>query len=163
MSYSRKQILIAAGAGVLLLLVFFGYLIWLNNQPPVLARSPERDPLSNVPNSIKLNPLRDRSSEYAADKFLLAMRDGKCDELLADWKKDYRRKYANYICDAEARHPLVSWRIVDWEDAPPLRILQYRGKRANAPGEKGVYKELFSVTLDHRSGEWTVTKYDAMY
>lgn len=163
MSYSRNQIAIAVGAGLLLIFTFIGYLFWLNSQPPVLARSEERDPLSGTPNSIKLNPLRDRSSEYAAAKFMRAMRDGQCDELLADWKKDYRRKYASYICDAEARHPLTSWEIVDWEDAPPLRILHYRGKRESTPGQKGVYKELFSVTLDNRSGEWTVTKYDAMY
>jgi len=28
MEYSRNQIAIAAGAGVLLVLIFFGYLIW---------------------------------------------------------------------------------------------------------------------------------------
>jgi hypothetical protein len=163
MEFSRTQIAIAAGAGALLLVIFLGYLLWLNNQGPVLSRSEERDPLSGTPNSISLNPLRDRSSERAAAKFIRAMRDGQCKQELADWEKDYRRKYAAFICDSEARHPLLSWEVVDWEDAPPLRILHYSGKRRNAPDQRGTYKELFSVTLDNRSGDWVVTKYDAMY
>jgi hypothetical protein len=52
---------------------------------------------------------------------------------------------------------------VDWEDNPPLRILHYRGKRLTAPGQSGTYKELFSVTLENKDGDWVVTKYDAMY
>lgn len=162
MDYSRTQVGIAIGAGVLIVLVFLGYLLWLNSQGPVLSRSEERDTLTGVPNSINLNPLRDRSSERAANQFIRAMRDGQCTDELADWEKDYRRKYARFICDSEARHPLISWNLVDWEDAPPIRILKYRGKRYNTPGEKGVYRELFSVTLENR-GEWVVTKYDAMY
>jgi hypothetical protein len=163
MDFSRTQIAIAAGAGALLLFVFFGYLMWLNNQGPVLERSADRDPLSGIPNSIKLNPLRDRSSEREAAKFIKAMRDGNCDELLADWKKDYRKKYAKFICDSEAQHPLVTWDLVEWEDAPPLRILHYRGKRRYNPAEKKSYRELFSVTLEKKDGDWVPTKYDAMY
>ncbi|HZQ22657.1 MAG TPA: hypothetical protein VFA89_07635 [Terriglobales bacterium] len=154
---------IAVGAGVLVVLVFLGYLAWLNNQGPVLAKSDDHDPLSGVPNSISLNPLRDRSSEHAASQFIRAMRDGHCEEELAKWEKDYRKKYAAFICDSEAKHPLVSWELVDWEDTPPLRILHYRGRRRNAPDQKGTYKELFSVTLEPKDGEWIVTKYDAMY
>ncbi len=163
MQFSRTQIAIAAGAGALLLVVFFGYLIWLNGQPPVLSRSADVDPLSGTPNSIDLNPLRDRTSERAAAQYLRAMRDGNCNQQLADWEKDYRKKYAAFICDSEAKHPLISWEVVDWEDTPPLRILHYRGKRRTTPGQKGTYKELLSVTLDNQSGEWVVTKYDAMY
>ena len=146
-----------------MLFVFLGYLIWLNNQGPVLARSEDHDPLSGIPNSISLNPLRDRESERAANKFIRAMRDGKCKEELADWQKDYRRKYAAFICDSEGRHPLISWELAEWEDAPPLRILHYRGKRYNAPGQPGTYTELFAVTVDHRTGEWVASKYEAMY
>lgn len=163
MEFSRNQIAIAAGAGVLLLVVFFGYLIHLNGQGPVLDRSPERDPLSGTPNSISLNPLRDRSSERVAAKFIRSMRDGNCQQELADWNKDYRKKYAAFICSSEAQHPLVSWEVADWEDTPPLRILHYRGKRLNAPDQKGTYKELFSVTLERKGFEWVVTKYDSMY
>src|ERR1700691_2696339 len=101
MQFDRTQIAIAVGAGVLLLLVFFGYLIWLNNQGPVLSISPDRDPLSGTPNSISLNPFRDRSSEHVASKYLDAMRSGQCKEELAHWEKDYRRKYAAFICDSE--------------------------------------------------------------
>jgi hypothetical protein len=163
MEFSRNQIGIAAGAGALLLIVFFGYLIHLNGQGPVLDRSEDRDPLSGIPNSISLNPLRDRSSEREAAKFIRSMRDGNCREELADWAKDYRKKYAAFICDSEAQHPLLSWEVADWEDTPPLRIIRYRGKRRNAPGQKGTYKELFSVTLERKGGEWVVTKYDSMY
>jgi hypothetical protein len=163
MGFSRTQMAIAAGAGVLLLLVFFGYLLWLNNQGPVLARSEERDPLSGIPNSISLNPLRDRASEREAEKFIRAMSEGHCQEELASWEKDYRKKYAAYICDSEAKHPLLSWRIAEWEDTPPLRILRYRGKRLATPGQREAYTELLSVTLEDRSGEWAVTKYDAIY
>jgi len=163
MEFSRNQIGIAAGTGVLVLLIFFGYLLHLNGQGPVLDRSEERDPLSGVPNSISLNPLRDRTSEREAAKFIRGMRDGNCKEALANWEKDYRTKYAAFICDSEARHPLISWEVADWEDSPPLRILRYRGKRRNAPDQKGTYKELFSVTLENKGGQWVVTKYDSMY
>lgn len=160
MKFSGTQIAIAIGAGVLVLMGFFGYLMWLNSQPPVLARSVEVDPLTKVPSSIRLNPLRDRSSERGANEFLRSMRDGHCHEQLADWEKDYRAKYATFICDSEAKHPLFAWKIVDWEDRPPLRILQYSGKRR---GEGSTYEGLLSVTLDSRSGAWVVTKYDALY
>ena len=163
MGFSRAQIAIAACAGVLLLLIFFGYLLWLNNQGPVLARSEERDPLSGIPNSISLNPLRDRASEREAEKFIRAMSEDHCQEELASWEKDYRKKYAAFICDSEAKHPLISWRIAEWEDTPPLRILRYRGKRLTGPGQHETYMELLSVTLENRNGEWAVTKYDAIY
>jgi hypothetical protein len=162
MAFSRTQIAIAAGAGLLVVLGFFGYLIWLNNQPPVLSRSEEVDPLSNIPISISLNPLRDRSSEHAASTYLKAMRDGHCKEQLAAWEKDYHKKYAAFICDSETKHPLVSWNITDWEDNPPLRILHYRGTRRNLE-QGGTDKEDFSVTLENQDGQWVVTKYDAMY
>jgi hypothetical protein len=163
MQFTRTQLLIALGAGALLVIVFFGYLMWLNNQGPVLSRSEDRDPLSGTPNSISLNPLRDRASEREAATFIRAMRDGRCREQLADWEKDYRRKYATFICDSEARHPLLTWKIVDWEDTPPLRILHYRGKRLMAAGEQKTYSELFSVTLERQDNGWNVTKYDAIY
>lgn len=160
MRFSKTQIAIAAGAGLLLLIAFLGYLMWLNNQPPVLAKSEDVDPLTKVPMSISLNPLRDRTSERAAAEFLRAMREGNCKQELSDWEKDYRKKYAAFICDSEAKHPLISWKVVDWEDRPPLRILEYKAKRRN---DDGTYEDLLSVTLDSRSGEWVVTKYDSLY
>jgi len=163
MASSRTQIVIAAGAGTLLIVICFGYLLWLNNQGPVLSRSEGRDPLSGIPNSISLNPLRDRSSENVAATFIRAMRDRRCQEQLANWAKDYRTKYAAFICDSEARHPLLSWELAEWEDTPPLRILRYRGKRRNVGDEKNTYMELFSVTEEKKGGEWVVTKYEAMY
>lgn len=163
MGFSRTQIAIAVSAGVLLLMVFFGYLMWLNGQGPVLDRSADVDPLSGVPNAISLNPLRDRSSERVAAHYLDAMRDGQCKQELAQWEKDYRKKYAAFICDSETKHPLVSWKLVDWEDAPPLRILHYRGKRRTTLGQKATYKELLSVTLENDGGAWEVTKYEALY
>src|ERR1700758_1941702 len=159
MGFSRIQIGIAVGAGVLVLLIFFGYLMWLNGQGPVLSRSEDRDPLSGTPNSISLNPLRDRSTERLAAQYLDAMRDGRCQEQLAQWEKDYRKKYARFICDSETQHPLLSWKLVDWEDAPPLRILHYRGRRRSNITQSGTYKELFSVTLENKGGVWEVTKY----
>src|SRR5437588_1672373 len=109
LAFSRTQIAIAAGAGALLVVIFFGYLLWLNNQGPVLSKSEGRDPLSGTPNSISLNPLRDRTSERIASEFIRAMRDGKCTEQLSKWERDYRRKYAKFICDSESEHPLLSW------------------------------------------------------
>lgn len=163
MEYSSTQIAIAAGAGGLLLVIFLGYLLYLNGHGPVLSRSEERDPLSGVPNAISLNPLRDRASEHAAAKYLKVMRDGDCQTQLADMEKDYRRNYAGFICESEARHPLISWTLVDWEDQPPLRVLQYRGKRYTDQTRKSTYEELFSATLEKKDGGWVVTKYDAMY
>lgn len=159
MKFSKLQIMIAAGAGFLVLLGFFIYLMWLNSQPPVLAKSPEIDPLTKIPISISLNPLRDRSSERAANDFLRSMRDGHCQEELADWEKDYRARRAAFICDSETKHPLLSWKIVDWEERPPLRLLYYKAKRHNDAGTE----EILSVTLDDRSGDWVVTKYDSLY
>jgi hypothetical protein len=163
MGFSRIQIGIAVAAGVLVLLAFFGYLSWLNGQGPVLSKSEERDTLSGTPESIRLNPLRDRSSEKIAAKYLRALRDGHCQQQLASWEKDYHRKYATFICSSEAQHPLISWKLVDWEDTPPLRILHYEGKRNTKAGQDETYQELFSVTLENQNGEWVVTKYDAMY
>jgi len=161
MAFTKTQIGIAVGAGLLLVAVFLGYVWWLSDQGPVLARSEERDPLSGLPVSIKMNPLRDRSTEKAAGKFLHALRDGHCDELLANWEHDYHKKYARYICASEAQHPLISWELVEWEEAPPLIILHYRGKRDSTSGATD--KELFTVTTENKNGEWIVTKYDAMY
>ena len=163
MEIPRTQLGIAAGAGGLILLIFFISLSWLNHQGPVLSRSAERDPLTGIPIEISLNPLRDRSSERTAGKFLRSMQEGHCMEELSFWTKDYRKKYATFICGSEARHPLVGWKLAEWEDAPPLRILQYRGTRLNDPSQDGTYKELLSVTLQNTSGQWVVTKYDAMY
>jgi len=163
MRSNRIQLAITFSAGALLVIFFLGYLLWLDKQGPVLSRSEGRDPLSGIPNSISLNPLRDRTSERVAGKFIRAMRDGQCEQQLGDWTKDYRKKYAKFICDSEAQHPLVSWDVADWEDAPPLRILHYRGKRLNAPGQQSTYTELLSVTLENKDGEWVATKYDAMY
>ena len=146
----------------MLMLVSLGSIIWLNNQGPVLYRSDEKDPLSNTPKSVIFNPLRDRSAEKAALVMIHAMRDGKCREVLAVWEKDYRKKYADSICDSETEHPLVAWTLVDWEDRPPLIILHYRGTRRNAPGVDTYYKEHMWVTVENR-GEWKATKYDAMY
>lgn len=159
MKLSKIHILIAAGAGLLVLLGFFFYLMWLNGQPPVLAKSPDVDPLTKIPISIKLNPLRDRASERSAGEFLRAMSSGHCKEQLADWEHDYRKGRAAFICDSEAKHPLLGWKIVDWEDRPPLRILYYEAKRGNDAG----LLPILSVTLDDRSGEWMVTKYDSLY
>ena len=165
MAFTRTQIGIAATAGVLLVGVFVGYLYWLSNQGPVLARSEDRDPLTGMPVSIKMNPLRDRSTEKAANKFLREIRDGHCDELLTKWEHDYHKKYARYLCKSEADHPLLSWELVEWEDAPPLVILHYRGKRpSNAdPTQPGIDQDLFTVTVENKAGQWAVTKYDAMY
>ena len=162
MALSRTGLAVAAGAAVMLLVVSVGTLIWLNNQGPVLHRSEEKDPLSNTPKSVIFNPLRDRSAENAALIMIRAMRDGKCREVLSVWEKDYRKKYAESICESETQHPLVAWTLVDWEDRPPLTILHYRGTRRNAPGEDTYYKEHLWVTVEHR-GAWQATKYDAMY
>jgi len=160
MKFSKLQIAIAAGAAVVVLLGFFVYLMWLNAQPPVLAKSPDVDPLTKVPLSIDLNPMRDRTSERVANEFLRAMRDGHCQDVLADWESDYRKRRAAFICDSETKHPLFAWKIVDWEDRPPLRILSYKGTRKV---EAKDYEDLISVTLDSRSGEWVVSEYDALY
>jgi hypothetical protein len=161
MAFTRTQIGIAVGAGVLLVLVFVGYLFWLSNQGPVLARSEEHDPLTGLPVSIRMNPLRDRSTERAANKFLRELRDGHCDDLLHKWEHDYHRKYAKYICESEAKHPLLSWELVEWEEAPPLIVLHYRSTRQAPSGQTD--QGLFTVTAENKGGDWVVTKYDAEY
>ena len=124
MQFSRAHLAIALGSAGLLVLVFLGYLYWLSNQPPVLSRSEERDPLTQMPIGITMNPFRDRTIERTANRFISEMRDGNCRKLLAQWEKDYRKKRADFLCNSEAQHPLISWNLVEWEDAPPLVIQQ---------------------------------------
>jgi hypothetical protein len=163
MSISRTVLAAIVGAVAVLVLGFLIGFAWLSKQGPVLSRSEERDPLSGTPKSILFNPLRDRSVENAALPVIEAMRDGKCADALGGWEHDYRKKYARFICDSEANHPLVSWTLVDWEDHPPLTILHYRGKRRSAPEQDSYYREHFWVTVEKHGHDWTVTKYDAMY
>jgi len=163
MAFTKTQIGIAVGAGVLLVLIFVGYLWRLSNQGPVLSRSEDRDPLTGLPVTIEMNPLRDRTTEHVANKFLRGIRDGHCDDLLNKWEHDYHKKYAHFICDSEAKHPLLTWQLADWEDAPPLTILHYRGVRRASPDQPGTDHDIFTLTLEGNGGGLAVTKYDAMY
>jgi hypothetical protein len=163
MQVSRSHLAIALGSGSLLVLVFLGYLYWLSGQPPVLSRSEERDPLTQMPISITMNPFRDRTIEHTANSFISEMRDGDCRKLLGQWEKDYRKKRADFLCNSEAQHPLISWTLVEWEDAPPLVILHYKGQRYSTPAQDSTYKDLFSVTEEKKDDGWTVTKYDSFY
>ncbi len=163
MQFSRAQLTITLGSAGLLVLVFLGCLYWLSNQPAVLSRSEERDPLTKMPVSITMNPFRDRTIERTANSFISAMRDGNCRTLLAQWEKDYRRKRADFLCNHEAQHPLISWNLVQWEEAPPLVILHYKGLRYSTPSQDATYKDLLSVTEEKKDTGWIVTKYDAFY
>ncbi|MGD0793509.1 MAG: hypothetical protein ABR920_17205 [Terriglobales bacterium] len=163
MRFSRAHLAIALGSAGLLVLVFLGYLYWLSSQPPVLSRSEERDPLTQLPISITMNPFRDRTIERTANRFIAEMRDGNCRKLLAQWERDYRKKRADFLCNSEAQHPLISWNLVEWEDAPPLVILHYKGQRYSTPSQDATYKDLFSVTEEKKDSGWTVTKYDSFY
>ena len=165
MQVSRTHLAIAIGTASLLILAFAGYLYWLSTQPPVLSRSEERDPLTQMPISITMNPFRDRTIERTTNKFISEMRAGNCRTALSDWekKKDYRKKRADFLCDSETQHPLISWNLVEWEDAPPLVILHYKGQRYSTPAQDSTYKDLFSVTEEKKDDTWTVTKYDSFY
>ena len=147
MQVSRAHLAIAIGSAGLLVLVFLGYLYWLTTQPPVLSRSVERDPLT----------------KRIANRFISEMRDGNCRQLLAQWERDYRKKRAEFVCQSETQHPLISWNLIEWEDAPPLIILHYKGERYSSPAQDATYKDLFSVTEEKKDEGWTVTKYDAFY
>jgi predicted SnoaL-like aldol condensation-catalyzing enzyme len=160
---SRTHLAIALGSASLLVFVVLGFLYWLNNQPPVLSRSEERDPLTQMPVAITMNPLRDRTIERTANRFISEMRAGNCRQLLAGWERDYRKKRADFLCNSEAQHPLISWNLVEWEDAPPLVILHYKGQRYSTPSQDATYKDLFSVTEEKKEPGWTVTKYDSFY
>jgi hypothetical protein len=163
MQFSRAHLAIAVGFAGLLVLTFLGYLYWLSSQPPVLARSEERDTLTHLPVSITMNPFRDRTIERTANNFFAAMRDGNCRTLLGQWEKDYRKKRADFLCNSEAQHPLISWNLVEWEDAPPLVILHYKGRRYSSPSQGATYKDLLSVTEEKKDSGWVVTKYDSFY
>ena len=58
MGFSRTQVAIAVAAGALLILIFFGYLLWLNNQGPVLSRSEGRGSTYTMVFSNQLSPER---------------------------------------------------------------------------------------------------------
>ena len=163
MRVSKTHLSIAVGSAALLVAIFLGYLNWLGNQGPVLARSEERDPLTKMPLSITMNPLRDRTVEHTANAFIAQMRDGNCRHLLSAWEKDYRKKRAEFICTSETQHPLIKWNIVEWEDDPPLVILHYKGQRYSTVAQDSTYEDLFSVTEEKKDAGWVVTKYDALY
>jgi len=163
MHFSRAHLAIALGSAGLLVAVFLGYLYWLSNQPPVLSRSEERDPLTQMPISITMNPFRDRTIERTATKFISEMRDGNCRKLLSQWEHDYRKKRADFLCTSETQHPLITWNLVEWEDVPPLVILHFKGERYSTPAQDATYKDLFSVTEEKKDEGWTVTKYDSFY
>src|SRR5580700_3648081 len=154
MHFSRAHLAIALGSAGLLVAIFVGYLYWLSNQPPVLSRSKERDSLTQMPISITMNPFRDRTIEHTANSFIAEMRDGDCRKLLGEWEKDYRKKRADFLCNSEAQHPLISWTLVEWEDAPPLVILHYKGQRYDNPSHESTYKDLFSVTEERKDDGW---------
>jgi hypothetical protein len=82
---------------------------------------------------------------------------------LQKWEKDYRKKRADFVCSSESQHPLLSWNLVEWEDAPPLVILYYKGERYNTASHDAIYKDLFSVTEEKKDSGWAVTKYDSLY
>ena len=163
MQASKAQVGIAIGFALLLVAICLGYVHWLSNQGPVLARSEELDPLTQMPLSITMNPLRDRTIEHTANLFIAQMRDGSCRQLLVAWEKDYRRKRADFLCASESQHPLIKWHLVDWEDVPPLVILQYKGQRYSTTAQDATYEDLFSVTEEKKDAGWVVTKYDALY
>jgi hypothetical protein len=163
MQASKAQVGIAVGSAVLLVAICLGYVHWLSNQGPVLARSEERDPLTQMPLSITMNPLRDRTIEHTANVFIAQMRDGNCRQLLAAWEKDYRKKRADFLCISESQHPLIKWHLVEWEDVPPLVILHYKGQRYSTTAQDATYEDLFSVTEEKKDAGWVVTKYDAFY
>src|SRR5580658_4862355 len=164
MPFSRAHLAIALGSAGFIVLAFLGYLYWLSSQPPVLSRSAERDPLTQMPISITMNPFRDRTIERTANAFIAEMRDGNCRKQLGQWEKDYRKKRADFLCASEAQHPLIAWNLVEWEDAPPLVILHFKGQRYSSPAQDSTYKDLFSVTEEKKEDSgWTVTKYDSFY
>jgi hypothetical protein len=163
MHFSRAHLAIAIGLAAVLVLSFLGYLLWLTKQPPVLSRSPERDPLTQMPISITMNPFRDRTIERTANAFIAEMRAGNCRHLLAQWERDYRKKRAEFLCNSETQHALIAWNLVEWEDAKPLVILHYKGERYSSPSHDATYKDLFSVTEEKKDSGWEVTKYDAFY
>jgi hypothetical protein len=163
MQFSSAHLAIAIGVAAVLVLSFLGYLYWLTEQPPVLSRSPERDPLTQMPISITMNPFRDRTIERTANAFIAEMRAGNCRHLLAQWERDYRRKRADFLCSSETQHALITWNLVEWEDAKPLVILHYKGERYSSPSHDATYKDLFSVTEEKKDSGWEVTKYDAFY
>jgi hypothetical protein len=158
----RGWIVVISGAA--LLLVGAGTLLWLDRQPPVLARSAEVEPLSGYPLRVTFNPLRDRSPERLATQMVEAIRLGGCRQELAPWFRDYRRGYAEFLCNAEQQHPLVAFRLFDRQEQPPLVILHYKAVRRNGSAGQDTYTEdLFITTQATDSGGWAVTKYGALY
>jgi hypothetical protein len=159
-----KRVILIAGFILVVLLLGVGDLLWLDRQPPVLSRSEEHDPVSGYPLKVTFNPMRDRSPERVATAAVEAIRQGRCREQLASWFRDYRRPYAQFICRAEQQHPLASYQLFDREERPPLVILHYKTVRRNSGAEYDTYTEdLFITTQADDSGNWTVTKYGALY
>jgi hypothetical protein len=158
----QAKIILAIVAASVFLFAMIGVFVWLANSGPVLYRSEEVDPLSKNPKTVILNPLRDRSSERPAAEMIAAMHEGQCRAVLQDWFKDYRRKYAESICQTEQDHPLVSWRLVDRQDQPPLVMLHYRSKRRESASAQP-YEEDLWVTTQQDDGVWHPTKYVPLY
>lgn len=163
MALARKtKIILAIVGGTLFLFAVIGVFVWLANSGPVLYRSEEVDPLSKNPKMVILNPLRDRSCERPANEMIVAMRDGRCHDVLQPWFKDYRRRYAESICQTEQDRPLTSWRLVDRQDQPPVVMLHYRGKRRDPASSQPSEEDLW-VTTQQDEGSWRATKYVPLY
>ena len=112
----------------------------------------------------KMQPAVDTLAEFGVDADVRVLSAHRTPHQVVELVSGARDAgYAAFICGSEAQHPLISWDLADWDDRPPLRILQYRGKRLTAADQKHTYKELFSVTLEQKEGHWVVTKYDSMY
>ena len=45
----------------------------------------------------------------------------------------------------------------------PCEFFTTAANGVTASDQRKTYKELFSVTLERKGGEWVVTKYDSMY
>ncbi len=163
MGFTRIQIGIAVGVAALLVFGFLGYIYWLSNQGPVLARSEERDTLTGLPVSIRMNPLRDRTIEHSANKFLRELRDGHCDELLSQLgaRLPQEVRPLHLQLGGAASATFLGTGGMGERAAPDHPSLPRQ--TPNSPGQPGTYKEIFTVTTENKDGQWVVTKYDAMY
>ena len=155
MKKRRKAILISSAPVVLLLLALF-----LVSSPVLMKwKDPSAvDPADGL--TVVFNPMRNRQPERAAAALLRLLKDGKCEEVVADTPLE--QEYREYICGKEKMHPLTDWTLVDRTDRffSGGSLLHYKAYRADYPPE--LYGNVW-INIVKQGGSWKLTNYEAWY
>ena len=137
-----------------LVLVGGGYLTFAG---PVLYRSSIADACCGITRFVLLSPVRDRSPEAAAEQFLIEMKAGHCEQMMAAITTTAQRRRA--ICEEENRLHYSTWKIKDRRDqnARQSKVFYLRWSTGD-----GVPSAAW-IDLESHDGGWHVVGYSPIY